>query len=150
MNEFTEVSAAHLSRIRGGQGLNQDDVAKLLGIAQTAVSKIENGSRALSDSEKKLLDWYFFGIVPPRVASITPDLKGVLEFDDAEWRMIGIMANRDGNKTPGQWIASRIRDHIAPAMAIEDREESWQRRQNLKVAEEPVSYRAKKKPGGQA
>lgn len=119
MTEFTEVTSDNLSRIRGGKGLNQDDVAKLLGIAQTAVSKIENGSRSLSDSEKKLLDWYFFGIVPPRVATITPDLQGVLEFDDAEWRMIGIMAARDGNKTPGQWIASRIRDYIAPALAAE-------------------------------
>ncbi len=116
MNDFTEVTADNLRFIRGSKGTNQGEIADILGIAQTAVSKIETGMRALSDSEKRLLDWYFFGILPPKIGNAGVDLKGTLEFDEAEWRMIGIMANKNG-MTPGEWIASRIRDHIAPAMA---------------------------------
>jgi len=91
--------------------MNQEDVAQLLGITQTAVSKIENGSRGLSDTEKKLLDWYFFGTIPPRL-NPDHDFRGIFEFDPAEWQIITILATREGNKTPGQWIADRIRGFL--------------------------------------
>jgi|688.fasta_scaffold1222431_1 transcriptional regulator with XRE-family HTH domain len=114
MNEFNEVTADNLSRVRGAKGLNQEEVADVLGIAQTSVSKIENGTRALSPSEKAILDWHFFGIVP---ASVTAklDLQGVLEFTDDEWHIISLMAKRAG-QTPDQWI----RESILSFMALRD------------------------------
>lgn len=95
--------------------MNQDDVAAILGLQGYHVSNIEKGRRALADSEKRLLDWYFFGILPPKIITSASDLRGVLEFDEAEWKAVSLMAARDGKKSPGEWIASRIRDYIALA-----------------------------------
>lgn len=108
MNDFTEVTADNLRLIRGGRGMNQEEVADLLGLQKHNISKIETGKRALSDSEKKLLDWYFFGTMPPRIVASAEDLRGTLEFDEAEWRIITILATKEGNKTPARWIADRI------------------------------------------
>lgn len=127
MNEFSEVTAENLRFVRGAKGMNQEEVATLLGLKKTNVSNIETGNRTLSASEKRLLDWYFFGILPPKITA-AGDVRGVLEFDDAEWRMISIMAKRDGDRKPGEWIASRIRDYIAPAMAAEGNSEQGKRK----------------------
>lgn len=91
--------------------MNQDDVASLLGITQTAVSKIESGTRGLSDAEKKLLDWYFFGTVPDRIHGSTIDLSRMMEFDEAEWLIIGHIARRQG-LSEAEWIATRIKDYL--------------------------------------
>jgi transcriptional regulator with XRE-family HTH domain len=112
MSDFNETTADDLKAIRGDKLLNQDDIAAILGITQTAVSKIEGGTRALSDSEKKLLDWYFFGTVPERIHASAIDLKRMLEFDEAEWLIIGHISRRRG-LTEAEWIASRIRDYLA-------------------------------------
>ncbi len=106
MNEFTEVFAGTLRFIRGAHGKTQDEIAELLGIPVNAVSNIENDRRALSDSEKRLLDWYFFGTLPPRLAA-SFDLRGILEFTEDEWNIIGLMARRAG-QNHAQWIRSSI------------------------------------------
>jgi transcriptional regulator with XRE-family HTH domain len=111
-NDFHETTAADLKAIREARDMTQDEVAAVLGITQTAISKIESGTRALSDSEKKLLDWYFFGTVPERIHSSTIDLAKVLEFDEGEWLIIGHIARRQGI-TEAEWIVRRIRDYLA-------------------------------------
>jgi transcriptional regulator with XRE-family HTH domain len=112
MSDFHETTAEDLKAIRSERELNQDDIAAILGIPRNAVSKIETGTRALSDSEKKLLDWYFFGTSPARIHASTIDLSRMLEFDEAEWLIIGHIARRRG-LTEAEWIASRIRDYLA-------------------------------------
>lgn len=111
-SEFHETTAANLKAIRESEEMTQDEVAAVLGITQTAISKIESGTRALSDSEKKLLDWYFFGTMPARMHSATIDLAKVLEFDEGEWLIIGHIARRQGI-TEAEWIARRIKDYLA-------------------------------------
>lgn len=112
MSDFHETTADNLKAIRAERELNQDDIAGILGITQTAVSKIESGTRALSDSEKKLLDWHFFGTIPPRIINVVADPKTVLDFDEAEYRIIGTLALREGI-TEEQWIVGRIRSYLA-------------------------------------
>lgn len=111
MNEFTEVTAENLARLRGAQDLKQEQIVEILGIPKTAVSNIENGKRALSRSEKALLDWYFFGALPPSVVA-TLDLQGVLEFSDDEWHIIVLMAKRAG-QTPAGWLRESILSYLA-------------------------------------
>lgn len=106
MNEFTETTAANLAEIRSRKGLNQEEVSAILGMTQTAVSKIENGTRTLSSTEKAILDWHFFGTMPPRLENPL-ELQGVLEFTATEWDIIGIMAKRAG-QTHKQWIRSAV------------------------------------------
>jgi transcriptional regulator with XRE-family HTH domain len=132
MNEFKEVTAADLRAIRAKKDMNQEEIGELLGITQTAVSKIEKGTRALSESEKALLDWYFFGILPPRIAS-TASLQGCLEFTDQEWHVLGRMAARVG-QTHSQFITATIRRDI-------QRDQQWQPSTTLKVADEETPYR---------
>ena len=100
----TETTAENLRSLRESNEMNQLDVATLLGITQTAVSKIETGTRALSPTEKAILDWYFFGTLPPRLENPS-ELKGILEFSEEEWAIIGEMARRVG-QTHKEWIAS--------------------------------------------
>lgn len=97
----------------------QTKLAEELGVTATTVMRWDKGGD-IPPPMLKLLEWYFFAIVPPRLSRPTTDLRGVLEFDEAEWRMITIMAARDGNKEPGKWIASRIRDYLALQMAASD------------------------------
>lgn len=110
--KIKETTSENLKAIREENGLNQDQIALMLGITQTAVSKIEGGTRTLSDSEKKLLDWYFFGSVPARITATQSDLSKVLDFDEAEWKIIGHIARRQG-LTESEWIVQRIRDYLA-------------------------------------
>lgn len=112
MSEFHETTAENLKAIRNELKMTQDDVAVILGIPRNAVSKIETGTRALSDSEKKLLDWHFFGTVPSRIGATHIDLSHMLEFDEGEWRIIGHIARRQGI-TEAEWITRRIRDYLA-------------------------------------
>jgi transcriptional regulator with XRE-family HTH domain len=111
MNEINEVTAENLASIRGAKGLNQDEVAEIIGVPRNAVSKIETGTRALSPSEKAILDWHFFGTMPPSLTA-TLDLQGVLEFTDDEWHIIGVMSRRAG-QTPAAWIRESILSYMA-------------------------------------
>jgi transcriptional regulator with XRE-family HTH domain len=113
MNEFTETTAENLALIRGSMGMNQEEIAEMLGIPKTAVSNIENDKRTLSAAEKTILDWHFFGIIPASVTSKF-DLEGALEFSEAEWRIVGQLARREGI-TEAQWITGRIRSYLAYA-----------------------------------
>jgi transcriptional regulator with XRE-family HTH domain len=149
MNEFTEVTAENLRFIRGAKGMNQAEIAELLGITQTAVSKIEKDQRTLSDSEKALLDLYFFGKMPFEIVN-QPQLKSVLEFTPLQWRVITIIATKRG-MTPSAWIADRIRDYLAfneEARKISEEDTPPAHLQSLpKVAEDEIPYRTN---GGKA
>lgn len=112
MNEFTEITAENLRAIRVEKGLNQDQLSEILGIPSNAISKIEGKTRLLSESEKKLLDFYFFGTIPPRITNTSTDPQAVLDFDEGEWAIIGSLARREGI-SEAQWIAARVRDYLA-------------------------------------
>ncbi|MCB1092285.1 MAG: helix-turn-helix domain-containing protein [Verrucomicrobiae bacterium] len=111
MNEFTEVTADNLKFIRGSKSMNQEELAAVLGLPRNAISKIENGDRSLTTSEKALLDLYFFGTIPFEIAN-EKTLRGVLDFTPEQWRVIEILARR-ASMTPGKWIATQIRAYLA-------------------------------------
>ncbi len=107
MNKFTETTAENLRGLRESkEGMNQEEIAQMLGITRTAVSKIEGGTRGLSTTEKAVLDWYFFGTMPARLAN-PQELRGVLEFEEEEWAIIGALAGRVG-QTHQQGIRSAV------------------------------------------
>jgi transcriptional regulator with XRE-family HTH domain len=143
MNEFKEVSAENLRQIRAKNGKNQAEIAELLGIPINAVSKIESGKRGLSDTEKSLLDLYFFGKMPFEITDHSL-VRGILEFTPLQWRVICIIATKRGMK-PAAWIADRIRDYLA--FNQEAREIAEERAKDdhpgslSLVAEEPPPYR---------
>lgn len=112
MSDFHETTADNLKAIREEKEMTQSDVAAVLGLEKHNISKIETGTRGLSDAEKKILDWYFFGTVPARIHGSTIDLSRMLEFDEVEWRIIGHIARRQG-LAESEWIAARIRDYLA-------------------------------------
>ncbi len=64
MNDFKEVTADNLARIRGANAMNQDAIAEILGVPATAISHIEHAKRPLKKAEKAVLDWHFFKIPP--------------------------------------------------------------------------------------
>ena len=110
MNEFTEVTAENLKLVRGSRGMNQDQVAEILGLAGYHISNVEKGRRALSPAEKALLDLYFFGTIPFEIVN-EKLVRGVLDFSDLQWRTICILATRNST-TPGKWIANEIRGYL--------------------------------------
>ena len=118
MSAFTETTAENLRAIRTEKGMNQDEVAELLGLQNHNISKLESGSRSLSPSEKTLLDWYFFGTMPKRLVN-PENLKGMLEFSPEEWDVIGIMAKRAG-QTHEAWIRTAVLNIVYGSGMIAD------------------------------
>lgn len=104
---INETTAENLKELRSENDLNQDDLALILGISRNAVSKIETGTRLLSETEKKILDWYFFGTIPERLTSgiLSADM---LDFTATEWNVISSIARRIG-VSPSKWIVDQIR-----------------------------------------
>jgi len=140
MNAYKEVTAENLRFIRGGNGMNQAEVAELLGIQKNAISKIEGGTRSLTEAEKHLLDWYFFGKVPPRlVASL--DLRGYLEFTPDEWNVLGILATRRG-QSHNQFIKATILSIIHGPEGEIAAKSTAKQTPVYKAAEDPTPYKA--------
>lgn len=104
---ITETTAENLKALRTDRELNQDDLALILGVPRNAISKIETGTRQLSESEKKILDWYFFGTIPERLPSAVLSAD-MLDFTAAEWNVISSIARRIG-VSPSKWIVDQIR-----------------------------------------
>ena len=110
MEEITEVTAQNLRELRIKRGLNQEELAAIIGLQKHNISKLETGTRSLSPSEKALLDLYFFGTLPFEIAN-EKLLRGVLDFSDLQWRAICILATAQGI-TPGRWIAREIQNFL--------------------------------------
>lgn len=110
MKEITEVTGENLRLVRGSRGMNQDQVAEILGLSGYHISNIEKGRRALSPAEKSLLDLFFFGVIPFDIAN-EKTMKGVLDFTTDQWRVIEILARREST-TPGKWIAAQVRAYL--------------------------------------
>ena len=84
-------------------------MARALGVSQSTVKRWLEGGE-IPPPMMLLLDWYLFGVIPPRLPA-TVGLQGTLEFTEAEWRIVRILAAREG-QTPEKWIAATIRVHV--------------------------------------
>lgn len=112
INEYKETTAENLKFLRGAKGLNQAEVGALIGVSGNQISKIESGLRALAPSEKRLLDLFFFGIMPEGIPRTPDDLSDTLDFTEEEWRIIEVLARRAGQTTEA-WIRSQILAYLA-------------------------------------
>ena len=84
----------------------QAEISKTLNVHSSTVKRwAETGE--IPPPALKLLDWFLFGVVPPRLNPLT-SLTNVLEFDADEWAIIGAAARREGT-TEANWIAGQIR-----------------------------------------
>lgn len=72
----------------------QAEISKAFDVHPSTVKRWVEGGE-IPPPMLKLLDWYFFGTVPPRLNG-TFNLRGSLEFTEDEWRIIGLMAARAG------------------------------------------------------
>ena len=88
----------------------QAEISKALNVHPSTVKRWAEGSE-ITPPVVTLLDWYFFGTVPHRIASIHPSAS-TLNFDEGEWAVIGALARREG-VTEAAWIAARIRSYLA-------------------------------------
>jgi DNA-binding transcriptional regulator YiaG len=50
-----KITASNLKKIRAKMGKTQDDIARILAVTVSAISKIENGKRKMSKAEAELL-----------------------------------------------------------------------------------------------
>lgn len=147
MAEFSETTADNLKFLRGSQGMNQAQIAKVLGISGNAVSKIELGLRDLTAAEKKILDLYFFGKLPDGILRPTEEIGHTLDLTEQEWKVIEILALRAG-QTPAQWIRTKILDYLA--FSAETREHIQEQQDSGKIthlplaADEPGKYHTRK------
>lgn len=122
----------------------QAEIAKAFEVHPSTVKRWLEGSE-IPPPMLKLLDWYFFGKVPPRLeGQAIIDMRNVLCFDEAEWRIIGHIARRQGI-TEQQWIVARIRDYLsnleAAAALAEVKPANITPLSPSLVAEEPAEYK---------
>ena len=147
MAEFFETTADNLKFLRGAQGMNQAQIAKVLGISGNAVSKIELGLRDLTAAEKKILDLYFFGKLPDGILRPSEEIGHTLDLTEQEWQIIEILALRAG-QTPAQWIRTKILDYLAYSAESRTQSEEQQDGGNITpmpiAAEEPGKYHTRK------
>jgi hypothetical protein len=90
---------------RGGKAA----IAKAFNIHPSTVARWQEGGE-IPAPMLRLLDWYLFGVAPPRLAPAL-GLQRTLEFTEAEWRIVNILGERAG-QTPEKWIAGTIRFHL--------------------------------------
>lgn len=117
---------------RGGQTM----IAEHIGVGKSTVSRWLEGME-ITTAHQKLLRLYFFGEIPFDSIRTEDDLtlRSALVLSQDEWGVIKVLANRNGI-APRQWIADRIREHLAihhPLRAI---------------AEDPADFQVEKKNGG--
>lgn len=120
----------------------QAEIAKAFEVHPSTVKRwIDGGDIPLP--MLKLLDFYFFGTIPPRISTAIADPKTVLDFDEAEYRIIGTLARREGI-TEEQWIVGRIRSYLAfvegysrPALKVADAPNP-----DAPLSQGPVTYQA--------
>lgn len=108
MNTEKRIRQA-LAEAAGERG-SQAELAKSFEISPSTVTRWVDGGE-IPPPMLKLLDFYFFGVVPPRGANST-DPRTVLDFDEAEWLCLNNLARREG-VTVEQWIVGRIRSYLA-------------------------------------
>ena len=98
-------------------------LAEALQVTPATVSRWLNGKNPISGSDEALLKLLIRGEMPFDLIS-QPVLGSVLEFTPDQWRVIGILARKDG-LSEGTWITNQIRsflafDPIARAVAAQD------------------------------
>lgn len=88
----------------------QAEISKAFNVSQSTVKRWFEGGE-IPPPMLKLLDWYFFGTLPPRLSSDEQVPSGMLDFSPEEWNIVLILAARAG-QSPAKWIASTIRFHL--------------------------------------
>lgn len=88
----------------------QAEISKALNVHPSTVKRWSEGAE-MNPPVVTLLDWYFFGTVPPKLTKL-PDHRHTLDFDEGEWAVIGALARREG-VSEAVWITSRIRSYLA-------------------------------------
>lgn len=147
MSEINDITPETLPRLRGSFGLTQAELGAILGLEKHNVSKIESGKRAISPAEMKILRLYFFAEIPFDVIHQQNNLSSVLEFRTEEWRIIEILALRDGI-TPAKWIKAQILAYLDHnPRAQEARREAFP---GLKVADAGAAYGTKDETQGKS
>jgi len=144
-NNFTIPSVSEENNIRkalqtaaGNRG-EITRISKALGVAPSTVTRWVAGGDIPPPMEK-LLNLYFFDIMPFDIVG-EHLLESVLSFTEDQWRVINILAKRQG-RTPAKWIASKIREYLAwNEEAKEAREGPKLPFEELKVAEDPTPYK---------
>lgn len=101
----------------------QARIAEALGVTAATVKRWNDGE-IIPPPMIKLLRLYFFGELPFELVREPRELSSVLEFSPDEWRIIEILARREG-QTPTLWIRSQIRGYLNHnPRAIEARRDS--------------------------
>jgi len=101
---------------------NQSSIGLELGFSRSKMTRLVKGAE-ISDSDSKLLNLYFHGILPFDMLAPSEGYTNNLDFNENEWRVINILAKRAGFTNTSKWIVSKIREYLAFLDATNHQEE---------------------------
>ena len=108
-----DIDTENLKALLVENKLKQKDLGEILNLTSPKTSALMSGVRKISDSEQKLLKLYFYGIMPFDMLAPLKGYGDKLEFTKEEWRVIDVMAKRNGYSDSIKWITANIRDYLA-------------------------------------
>jgi DNA-binding MarR family transcriptional regulator len=105
-----EITPETLTKWLEENDKNAKWLADQLKVSAASVSRWLNGKQTIGNTDQALLRLLLWNQMPFAIVGITP-LKNHLEFTPDQWRVIGILARREGI-TEAKWIGNRIRDYL--------------------------------------
>lgn len=110
---MNDIDIQKLKELLEEHDMKHKDLCEILNLTQAKVSHIMVGRRKISDSEQKLLKLYFYGIMPFDLLAPSDGYTPRLDFTPEEWRILDIMAKRNGFTDTTKWIVAHIREYLA-------------------------------------
>lgn len=121
---MNDIDIPTLEKLLDEKDMKDKELCLILSLTPQNVSNLMNGRRKISNSEQKLLKLYFYNKMPFDMMRPPEELQDSLKFSGDEWRVMTVLATREGYINTQSWITSQIRGYLRNIESINDLDET--------------------------